>query len=210
MVGTVPDSTTRAGSPYGPCPALREARGGYRAAGPGGWDAEAGEAHRAPARCLPLRPGAEHRRLATSAGAGPAGATVRMRTAEELGKDGMLDTATNRAAASTDTYTLAGSGTTETYEPRFVYHGFRYVEVTGFPGTPTLSSLDGRVVHADLASTGTFTSSNALLNRIWRNNRWSVLNNSMSLPTDTPVRDERTPPVWTCRHTRTRPPASSA
>ncbi|MFF7158431.1 family 78 glycoside hydrolase catalytic domain [Streptomyces sp. NPDC008139] len=125
---------------------------------------------------------------------GPAGTTVRMRTAEEIGADGMLDTATNRSAASTDSYTLAGTRTAETYEPRFTYHGFRYVEVTGFPGTPALSTLDARVVHADVASTGTFTSSDALLNQIWRNNRWSVLNNSMSVPTDNPVRDERTPP----------------
>lgn len=124
---------------------------------------------------------------------GPAGATVRMRTAENFGEDGTLDTTTNRNAASTDTYTLAGGGT-ETYEPRFTYHGFRYVEVTGYPGTPTLGSIDGRVVHADVSSAGYFSSSNALLNRIWRNNRWTILNNSMSVPTDNPVRDERTPP----------------
>jgi alpha-L-rhamnosidase len=125
---------------------------------------------------------------------GPAGGTVTMRTAEEVGKDGMLDTATNRAAASTDTYTLAGTGKTETYEPRFTYHGFRYVELTGYPGTPTAAGLDARVVHADVASTGTFSSSDPLLNQIWQNNRWSILNNSMSVPTDNPVRDERTPP----------------
>jgi hypothetical protein len=124
---------------------------------------------------------------------GKAGTTVRMRTAEEIGKDGMLDTVTNRAAASTDTYTLAGTGQ-ETYEPRFTYHGFRYVEVTGYPGTPTRASLDARVVHPDVASTGTFTSSDPLLNQIWQNNRWGILNNSMSTPTDNPVRDERTPP----------------
>ncbi|MDI5967242.1 family 78 glycoside hydrolase catalytic domain [Streptomyces sp. SL54] len=125
---------------------------------------------------------------------GPAGTTVRMRTAEELDKNGDLDTTTNRAAAATDRYTLAGTGGVETYEPRFTYHGFRYVEVTGYPGTPTLDSLDGRVVHADVASTASFSSSDPLLDRIWRNNRWSILNNSMSVPTDNPVRDERTPP----------------
>jgi alpha-L-rhamnosidase len=125
---------------------------------------------------------------------GPAGTTVRLRTAEELLSDGMLDPATNRSAASTDTYTLAGTGTVETWEPRFTYHGFRYVEVTGFPGTPTAGTLDARVVHADVRSTGTFSSSDALLNQIWQNNRWSILNNSMSIPTDNPVRDERTPP----------------
>ncbi|SFF78814.1 alpha-L-rhamnosidase [Actinacidiphila alni] len=125
---------------------------------------------------------------------GAAGTAVKMRTAEEIGADGMLDTVTNRSAASTDTYTLAGTGRQETYEPRFTYHGFRYVEVTGFPGRPTAASLDARVVHADVASTGTFSSSDALLNKIWQNNRWTILNNSMSTPTDNPVRDERTPP----------------
>lgn len=125
---------------------------------------------------------------------GPAGATVRMRTAEEVGADGMLDTRTNRSAAATDRYTLAGTGRTETYEPRFTYHGFRYIEVTGYPGTPTLDSISGRVVHADVASTATFDSSDPTLDRIWQNNQRTILNNSMSLPTDNPVRDERTPP----------------
>ena len=67
--------------------------------------------------------------------------------------------------------------------------------MTGFPGTPTLDSLDGRVAHADVASTGSFESSDPLLNRIWTMNRWGMVNNSMATPTDTPVRDERTPPA---------------
>jgi alpha-L-rhamnosidase len=126
---------------------------------------------------------------------GPAGTTVRMRTAEELDSDGALDVTTNRDADALDSYTLSGDPGGETYEPRFTYHGFRYVEVTGHPGPPTLDTLTGRAIHADVADTGTFTSSDELLNRIWRNNRWSILNNSLSLPTDTPVRDERTPPA---------------
>lgn len=125
---------------------------------------------------------------------GPAGTTVQMRTAENITSDGMLDTTTNRNAASTDRYTLAGTGKVETYQPRFTYHGFRYVEVTGYPGVPALDSISGQVVHADVTSTGTFSSSDSLLNRIWQDNRWTMLNNSMSIPTDNPVRDERTPP----------------
>uniref|UniRef100_UPI00396A315F family 78 glycoside hydrolase catalytic domain n=1 Tax=Actinacidiphila rubida TaxID=310780 RepID=UPI00396A315F len=125
---------------------------------------------------------------------GPAGTALTLRTAEELRSDGTLDTTTNRNAASTDTFVLAGTGGTETYEPRFTYHGFRYLEVTGYPGTPTAADVTGRVVHADVASTGSFDSSDALLDQIWQNNRWSMLNNSMSTPTDNPVRDERTPP----------------
>jgi alpha-L-rhamnosidase len=125
---------------------------------------------------------------------GPAGATVTMQTAEELLSNGTIDTTTNRNALSTDTYTLAGTGSVETYEPRFTYHGFRYLEVTGDPQTPTLSSVQARVVHANLTSTSTFTSSDTLLNQIWQNNQWTMLNNQMSTPTDNPVRDERTPP----------------
>ncbi|WP_275559434.1 family 78 glycoside hydrolase catalytic domain [Streptomyces sp. 5-6(2022)] len=126
---------------------------------------------------------------------GEAGTRITLRTAEELNADGTLDAATNRDAAATDTFTLAGTGRRETYEPRFTYHGFRYLEVTGFPGTAGLGDVRARVVHADVPSTGTFSSSSEVLNRIWHNNRWSVLNNSMSTPTDTPVRDERTPPA---------------
>ncbi|GAA2330685.1 alpha-rhamnosidase [Streptomyces violaceusniger] len=126
---------------------------------------------------------------------GEAGTRITLRTAEELNADGTLDAATNRDAAATDTFTLAGTGRRETYEPRFTYHGFRYLEVTGFPGTAGLGDVRARVVHADVPSTGAFSSSSEVLNRIWHNNRWSVLNNSMSTPTDTPVRDERTPPA---------------
>ncbi|WP_413116654.1 family 78 glycoside hydrolase catalytic domain [Streptomyces sp. CY1] len=126
---------------------------------------------------------------------GESGTRITMRTAEELNADGTLDTATNRDAASTDTFTLAGTGRRETYEPRFTYHGFRYLEVAGSPGAADFGDVRARVVHADVASTGAFTSSSEDLNRIWKNNRWSILNNSMSTPTDTPVRDERTPPA---------------
>lgn len=123
---------------------------------------------------------------------GPRGTTVQMHYAEDLAADGTLDTYTNRNAKAVDSYTLAGAGT-ETYEPRFTYHGFRYVEVTGYPGTPTLDSISGRVVHADVAPTGQFNSSDPTLNQIHSNNVWTMLNNTMSIPTDNPVRDERTP-----------------
>jgi hypothetical protein len=126
--------------------------------------------------------------------AGPAGTTVRLRTAEELKPDGTLDTTTNRDAASTDSYTLGAAPGVQVYEPRFTYHGFRYLELTGYPGTPDLAVVAGRVVHADVAATGHVETSDPLLNAIWANNRRAVLNNSMSLPTDNPVRDERTPP----------------
>jgi len=121
---------------------------------------------------------------------GPAGTTVSLRHAETLKPDGTLDLANLRGARVTDTYTLKGSGT-ELWQPRFTYHGFHYVEVTGFPGTPTLGALQGRVVHDDLPPAGQFICSNPLLNRIYRNVVWGVRGNYRSIPTDCPQRDER-------------------
>ncbi len=80
---------------------------------------------------------------------------------------------------------------TETWEPRFTYHGFRFVEVTGLPGKPTLDTLAGRVVHDDLESVGKFACSNDLINQIYKNIVWGTSGNYRSLPTDCPQRDER-------------------
>ena len=74
---------------------------------------------------------------------GPAGTKVKLRHAETLNPDGTLYLANIRGAKVTDIYTLKGDGT-EIWEPRFTYHGFRFVEVTGFPGKPTLDTLEGR------------------------------------------------------------------
>jgi len=121
---------------------------------------------------------------------GPAGTEVSLRHAETLNPDGSLYFANLRGARVTDTYTLKG-GSTETYEPRFTYHGLRYVEVTGFPGPPTLDSLTGCVVNDDLKTAGEFESSNPLLNRIYHNVVWGTRGNYRSFPTDCPQRDER-------------------
>ncbi len=121
---------------------------------------------------------------------GPRGTAVSMRHAETLKPDGMLYVANLRSAKVTDTYILKGQGT-EIYEPRFTYHGFRYVEVTGYPGKPDLSDIEGRVVGDDLQSAGSFTCSNPLVNHIYRNIRWGVRGNYRSIPTDCPQRDER-------------------
>ena len=121
---------------------------------------------------------------------GPAGTTVQLRHAETLKSDGTLYTDNLRSAKATDRYTLKGVGT-EMYEPRFTYHGFRYVEITGYPGTPDLSTIEGHVVHDDLARAGEFTCSNDLLNRIAHNVFWGVRGNYRSIVTDCPQRDER-------------------
>ena len=122
---------------------------------------------------------------------GHSGDTVQLRHAETLKEDGTLYMANLRGARVTDTYTLRGTGKEEDYEPRFTYHGFRYVEVTGFPGKPTLASLEGRVVNDDLPVAGEFTTSNELLNRIYTNIVWGTRGNYRSIPTDCPQRDER-------------------
>ena len=122
--------------------------------------------------------------------AGPRGTEVSLRHAETLQPDGTLYLDNIRSAKVTDTYTLKGKGT-EVYEPRFTYHGFRFVEVTGYPGRLSLSSIEGQVVHDDLESAGAFACSNPLLNRIYHNIVWGVSGNYRSIPTDCPQRDER-------------------
>jgi alpha-L-rhamnosidase len=120
---------------------------------------------------------------------GPRGTEVSLRHAETLQPDGTLYLDNIRSAKVTDTYTLKGKGT-ETYEPRFTYHGFRFVEVTGYPGNPK-SALEGRVVRDDLETAGEFTCANPLLNRIYTNIVWGVSGNYRSISTDCPQRDER-------------------
>lgn len=121
---------------------------------------------------------------------GPRGTRVSLRHAELLYEDGMINTVPNRKAMATDTYILKGEEK-EIYEPRFTYHGFRYVEVTGFPGTPTLESIEGRVVHSAVEPVGGFICSNSLINSIHKNVLWGQLSNLMSIPTDCPQRNER-------------------
>lgn len=121
---------------------------------------------------------------------GKAGTTIRMRHAEILKPDGELYLDNIRGAKVTDTYILKGKGT-EIYEPKFTYHGFRYVEVTGLSSKPTLNTIEACVVNDDLETTGEFECSNQLINRIYRNIVWGVRGNYRSIPTDCPQRDER-------------------
>ncbi len=122
--------------------------------------------------------------------AGPAGTVVRLRHAETLQTNGMLDVRNLRGAKVTDVYTLKGQGT-ETYEPRFTYHGFRFVEMIGFPGRPPLDAIVGCVVNDDLKTAGTFACSQPTINQIYSNIVWGVRGNYRSIPTDCPQRDER-------------------
>jgi alpha-L-rhamnosidase len=104
---------------------------------------------------------------------GPRGATVTLRHAERLRPNGMLYMDNLRSAEVTDTYILKGKST-EVYEPRFTYHGFRYVELKGFPGKPTLASIEGREVHDDVDRVSELTTSNPLLNQIYKAVVWGM------------------------------------
>ncbi len=122
---------------------------------------------------------------------GPAGTVVTLRHSETLTKDGQaLYLANMRSCKVTDTYTLKGQGT-EVYEPRFAYHGFRFVELTGFPGKPTLSTIEGHAVHSDLERMGSFACSDPTIMRVYHNIMWGIRGNLRSIPTDCPQRDER-------------------
>lgn len=121
---------------------------------------------------------------------GPRGAAVTLRFAEMLNPDGTIYTANLRGAKCTDRYTLRGGGV-EVWEPRFTFHGFRYVEVTGYPGKPTVEAITGIALNSDCGITGEWTSSNTLLNRLYQNIVWGQRSNYLEVPTDCPQRDER-------------------
>ena len=119
------------------------------------------------------------------------GTTVRVRHGEMLDSDGTLYTANLKGAAATDHYTLAGSGEAETLEPRFTFHGFRYVEVSGRLSRESIESLTGVVLCSDMAPTGEFACSDPDLDQLQSNIQWGQRGNFLDVPTDCPQRDER-------------------
>ena len=121
---------------------------------------------------------------------GSRGERVTIEYAENLRKDGLIDKTTNEGAITTDLYILSGIGV-EIYEPHFTYHGFRYVQLKGFPGEPTLKNIEGVVVHSAVEQTGVFETSDKNLNNIHKATLWSQRSNLMGFPTDCPQRDER-------------------
>jgi alpha-L-rhamnosidase len=120
---------------------------------------------------------------------GEAGRVVRLRHAEVL-QGGELCVRPLRHARACDEYTLRGDAVEE-WEPRFTIHGFRYVEVTGWPGLLTVDDLTAVVCHTDLTRTGWFACSDPLLERLHDNVVWSMRGNFVDVPTDCPQRDER-------------------
>ncbi|HEY8284891.1 MAG TPA: glycoside hydrolase family 78 protein [Chloroflexota bacterium] len=120
---------------------------------------------------------------------GQAGETVTLRHAEVL-EDGELCVRPLRFAQATDQYTLRG-GPKETWEPRFTFHGFRYAEVSGWPGELGPDDIRAVVCHSDLDRTGWFECSDPQVNRLHENVVWSMRGNFLDVPTDCPQRDER-------------------
>jgi alpha-L-rhamnosidase len=122
---------------------------------------------------------------------GTAGTAIRLRFAEILNPDGSIYRANLRNADATDLFILRG-GAEEILRPHFTFHGFRYVEVTGYPGVPTTSSITGEVVSSVSGQpTATLETSSELVNRMWSIGIWGQRGNFLSVPTDCPQRDER-------------------
>jgi len=139
---------------------------------------------------------------------GPAGTKVKLRYGELLYEDGTLNPMTSvcgqikgkrengniggpgspEVAYQSDIYITKGKGE-EIYVPRFTFHGFRYVEVTGYPGKPTLNSIEGLRINSDVNQVGSFVCSNDILNRIQEMVQWTFLSNMMSVQSDCPHRE---------------------
>lgn len=121
---------------------------------------------------------------------GEAGTRVQLRFAEMLNPDDTLYTTNLRTARQTDTYILKGTGQ-ERFEPHFTFHGFRYIELSGYPTRPDLDTITGCVAHSDTPPTGKFECSSQLVNQLQHNIVWGQRGNFLSVPTDCPQRDER-------------------
>jgi alpha-L-rhamnosidase len=122
---------------------------------------------------------------------GPAGRSVTLKFAEYLKPSGEVDQSNLREALVRDVYTLRGDAAGEAYEPHFTYHGFRYVQVEGYPGKPSAADVVSVVVFSDCAPTGEMSLDNAVLQQVWQNAVWSQRSNFFGVPTDCPQRDER-------------------
>ena len=138
---------------------------------------------------------------------GPAGTVVKIRCGEDVHTDGSLNYFTNLVAqlkdiwnanpgkgapkppVSTITYILKGNGI-EVYSPRFTFHSFRYVELTGFPGKPVLNTVKGLRMNADLKENGSFECSNEMFNKVQEMIKWTFLSNVFSIQSDCPGREK--------------------
>ena len=137
---------------------------------------------------------------------GPAGTKITMRFGEGLFEDGSLNVMTTVAtqikkggirggagapatAWQEDSYILKG-GNTETWSPRFTFHGFQYVEITGWPGTPGIDDIEGLRMNSDLPLAGEFACSNKMFNKLHETVQWTFLSNVFSVQSDCPAREK--------------------
>ena len=121
-----------------------------------------------------------------------AGDTVSIIFSENINPDGSLNRANFRHAFSTDKYVANGNENGRWWAPTFVYHGFRYAEIKGMDNV-TADCLTGEVVSDEMTETGTFASSDTILNKVFHNALWGILGNYKGMPVDCPQRDERQP-----------------
>lgn len=119
-----------------------------------------------------------------------AGEAIELEHAETLTPDGELAMADLRTAEATDTYRARGDPL-ERYEPRFTYHGFRYVKVRGYPGKLEPGDITAKAVHTDLDPIGEFECSDEAISQLQENARWGLRGNIHGVLTDCPQRDER-------------------
>jgi alpha-L-rhamnosidase len=123
---------------------------------------------------------------------GEKGKRISLRFAEDLKDNGRLYMANLRSAEANDIYICNGKEkNSSSWEPKFTYHGFRYIEVVGYPGELTKKHITGKVVHDDLRKTGQFSCSSEMINKVYRNAVWGIRGNYRSFPTDCPQRDEK-------------------
>lgn len=120
----------------------------------------------------------------------PAGTKITLRHAEILNPNGTIYTTNLRAAHSIDSYVCKGGGV-EIWQPRFTFHGFRYVELTGVSSAPPLDAVTGIVIASDTPRSGSFACSDGWINKLQSNIEWGQRGNYLSVPTDCPQRDER-------------------
>ena len=125
------------------------------------------------------------------------GDVITLRFAELLTPDSLLYTANLRSSENTDHYIVANNSKLSTlnsqleWHPMFVYHGFRYVEISGLRETPNLNDFEGCVIYDEMPVTGSFETSNEIINAVYHNAYWGIRGNYRSMPTDCPQRDER-------------------
>jgi alpha-L-rhamnosidase len=118
------------------------------------------------------------------------GQKIVLRFAERLNPDGTIYTTNLRGARVIDTYICKGKGT-EVWQPRFTFHGFQYVELTGYPGKPGLDAITGIELTSDTPVVGDFTCSDDVANILYHNICQTQRANFIDIPTDCPQRDER-------------------